>query len=91
MASVATRKITVTLPVPLLERLNSITPSRQRSSFIAKAIQEQIALLEQMQAIDEAAGAWRDEDYPELSDDNAIDAWLQELRQGWRFEGFEGS
>lgn len=84
MANIATQKITVTLPVPLLKRLDTITPSRQRSSFIAKAIQEQIALFEQMQAVDEAAGAWRDEDYPELSDDDAIDAWLLELRQGWQ-------
>lgn len=87
MANVATQKITVTLPVPLLERLDTITSSRQRSAFIAKAIQEQIAMFEQMQAVDEAAGAWRDEDYPELSNDDAIDAWLLELRQGWQLKG----
>lgn len=81
-----TQKITVTLPSPLLARLDELVPSRQRSTFIARAIQEQLALLEQIAAIDAAAGAWRDEAYPELADDAAMDAWLTHLRRGWQRE-----
>lgn len=78
------QKITVTLPLPLLTRLDEIVPTRQRSAFISQAVQAQLALLEQAQALDEAAGIWSDADYPELRDDAAIDSWLGNLRQGWQ-------
>lgn len=80
------QKITVTLPAPLLARLDELVPARQRSMFIARAIQEQLALLEQIEALDAAAGVWRDEAHPELADDAAMDAWLTHLRRGWQRE-----
>ncbi|QLQ08016.1 MAG: hypothetical protein HZY76_19815 [Anaerolineae bacterium] len=42
-----------------------------------------MALEEQLLALEESAGAWPDERYPELHDDAAIDRWLTELRQSW--------
>ena len=44
------RKVTVTLPKELLERLNQTVPSRKRSSFITGAIKEQLELTEQRSA-----------------------------------------
>ncbi|MCI0576755.1 MAG: hypothetical protein L0332_11260 [Chloroflexi bacterium] len=84
MATVNTQKITVTLPKPLLERLDALIPTHQRSDFIVQAVREQLAILEQAQAVDEAAGAWSDEAYPELSDNTAIETWLAKLRSGWQ-------
>lgn len=75
-----TRKVTVTLPISLLARLDGIVPSRLRSAFIARAIEEQLALVEQAVALEESAGAWRDEDYPDMATEGAIDRWLAELR-----------
>ncbi len=77
------KKITVTIPQELLLRLDKFVPQRQRSQFIALAIQTQLAIAEQANAIEESAGIWRDEDYPEMKTDEDIDAWLKELRQGW--------
>ena len=77
------QKITVTLPSPLLSRLNETIAPRQRSAFITRAIQQQLVLLEQAEAVDQTAGSWSDADYPDLADDGAIDAWLAELRHGW--------
>ena len=82
--AINSQKITVTLPQPLLTRLDEIVPTRQRSAFISQAVQAQLALLEQAQALDETAGIWSDTDYPELGDDAAIDGWLNTLRQGWQ-------
>lgn len=84
MSILDSQKITVTLPKSLLERLDAFIPTRQRSSFIMKAVNEQLAILEQMEAIEESAGAWDDEMYPEFADDNAIDTWLAQLRAGWQ-------
>ncbi len=74
------RKVTVTLPASLLTRLDETVPSRRRSAFIARAVEEQLAILEQAIAIEESAGAWRDEDYPDMATDEDIDRWLAELR-----------
>ncbi|MBN1937083.1 MAG: hypothetical protein JW934_20665 [Anaerolineae bacterium] len=73
-------KVTVTLPRDLLARLDERVPSRRRSSFIARAIEEQLAILEQAAAIDESAGAWRDDAYADMSTDADIDRWLAEVR-----------
>jgi hypothetical protein len=83
------QKVTVTLPKQLVERLNEIIPQRQRSRFIAEAIQEQLITLEQSIAIEEAAGLWKDEDYPHLRTEADIDRWLAELRGTWRLPTIE--
>lgn len=77
------QKITVTLPRELIERLDDRVPSRQRSRFIANAIESQLAIEEQMAAVEETAGIWTEEKHPDLKTEEDIDAWLQNLRQSW--------
>jgi len=77
------QKMTVTLPEPLLNRLREHVPPRQRSAFIAEALEEKLALEEQLAAIEEAAGCWGDEDHPEMGTDEEIDEWLSNLRRSW--------
>lgn len=77
------KKVTVTLPKHLLKRLDELVPNRKRSSFIGEAIEEHLNLVEQAVALEEAAGLWSEAHHPELSSDEAIDAWLKDLRQGW--------
>ena len=76
------QKITVSLPEELINRMNEIIPARQRSRFIAEALEERLALAEQALAIEEGAGIWKDEDYPHLATDDDIEQWIRELRGG---------
>lgn len=78
-----TKKITVALPTSLLIRLSDRVPSRQRSHFIARAVEERLDIEEQLAVLEETAGAWSDEKYPELSSEEDIDLWLNDLRQSW--------
>lgn len=82
------QKITVTIPVELLQRLDERIPRRQRSEFIVEAIEEHLALAEQITVIEEAAGAWTDEHHPDLRTEEDIDRWLVELRKGWASQGW---
>jgi hypothetical protein len=75
-------KVTVSLPTSLLARLDGKVPARKRSEFIAHAIEEQLAIIEQAEAIEAAAGAWKDEDHPDLATDEDIDRWIANLRGG---------
>ena len=77
------QKVTVTLPKGLLERLNETVPSRKRSVFITKAIEEQLDLMEQAEALEASAGLWTLENHPDMADDEAIDTWLKTSRQSW--------
>lgn len=77
------QKITVMLPEALLSRLREHVPARQRSRFILEAIEERLALEEQITALAETAGAWSDQNHPEMRTDEDIDHWLDNLRQSW--------
>jgi Arc/MetJ-type ribon-helix-helix transcriptional regulator len=76
-------KITVTLPKVLLARLREHVPARQRSRFILEALEERLALEEQVAALEETAGAWSDQNHPEMRTDEDIDRWLADLRSSW--------
>ena len=71
------QKITVTLPTVLLTRLREHVPARQRSRFILEALEEQIV------ALAETAGAWSEQNHPEMRTDEDIDRWLGEPRRSW--------
>jgi Mg/Co/Ni transporter MgtE len=77
------RRITVTLPATLLTRLDEHVPARSRSRFIFQAIEERLAIEEQLTVLDETAGAWTDENHPDMKTDEDIDRWLTTLRASW--------
>jgi predicted transcriptional regulator len=81
------QKVTITLPAAVLARLNELVPARQRSRFIAEALEERLALAEQARALDETAGAWLAENHPDMGNGAAIDRWLDALRQSWTSPG----
>lgn len=81
------QKVTITLPVAVVARLNELVPARQRSRFIAEALEERLALAEQARALDETAGSWLAENHPDMADGAGIDQWLDALRQSWTTVG----
>lgn len=89
MVTESTRKVTLTLPRSLLTRLDAAVPSRKRSRFIAEAIEERLAITEQLAALEETAGAWPDERHPDMQNDADIDRWLANLRAAWSTPGAE--
>ena len=80
------QKITVTLPRALLNRLDEHVAPRRRGRFIAEAIEERLALAEQSAALAETAGAWSDENHPDMRSGREIDEWLDNLRRSWGAE-----
>jgi len=87
MATELTRKVALTLPQSLLIRLDATVPGRKRSRFIAEAIEERLAIAEQLAALEETAGAWSDECHQDMQSESDIDQWLTSLRAAWRTPG----
>ena len=68
----------VVLSEQLVKDIDRLVGSRQRSSFLTQAAQRELMRLRQIKALDEAAGAWKDMDHPELKHGAA--KWVKQLR-----------
>jgi hypothetical protein len=79
-AAVETERLNLYLPKPLVDDLHRYVPARQRTRFVSEAVARELRRLKLRQALDAAAGAWRDEDHPELATGADIDRWLAEGR-----------
>ena len=80
------QKITVTVPSDLLALMDQHVLPRQRSSFIAEAIKEHLDRIIDLEVFEETAGAWTEENHPDLRTPEDIDRWLTELRSTWTVE-----
>jgi hypothetical protein len=78
-----TQKITLVLPQALVERLKAQIPAHQRSLFIARVLEEYLAIADQTELLQETAGSWSSEHHPDLATGEDIDAWLAALRGEW--------
>ena len=75
----STSRTHITLPKEILADLDRLVEKRQRSRFIAEAVRKELLLARQKAALQQAVGAWKDNDHPELK--NGATAWVRKLRQ----------
>lgn len=78
-------RINVLLPAAVARDLREFVPPRKRARFVAEAVERELRRLRLQIALEESAGAWRDEDHPDLADGPAIDRWIAEgrVQLGW--------
>jgi len=77
------RRINVTFPVALLEQLDEFLPSRERNRFIVEATARELHRERLRRALQESAGAWSDEDHPDLMTIEDVDRYVRRLRETW--------
>jgi hypothetical protein len=63
----------------LVKDIDRLVGPRRRSSFLTEAAEEKLMRYRQIAALKAAAGAWKDEDHPELSQGSA--KWVRKIRQ----------
>jgi hypothetical protein len=76
---VKTKRTHVVLSEALVKDIDTLVGSRQRSRFLTEAAERELMRLRQIQALEAAAGAWKDEDHPELRQGAA--KWVAKLRR----------
>jgi hypothetical protein len=85
------RKPRTLVPIPrqLADAIDKVAGPKQRAAFIVNLVEREIRRREQRDALREAAGSWKDEDHPELTE--GADKWVREMRQEsvTRFEKIE--
>lgn len=74
-------KAHITLPADILKMVDKLAGKRGRSKFMTKAAEEKIAREKFLRALKGSAGAWRDENHPELSSREDIAKYVREIRK----------
>jgi hypothetical protein len=62
----------------LVADIDKLVGKRGRSAFLTEVARDEIQRRKQRAALRAAAGAWKDEDHPELKDGAA--AWVRQMR-----------
>ena len=75
----SSKRTHVVLEENLVKDIDRLVGPRQRSSFLTEAAQEKLMRFRQIAALKAAAGAWKDEDHPELKQGSA--KWVRKMRQ----------
>ena len=80
------RRTHIVIPEPLVNEIDRLVGKRGRSEFFAQAAQffaqaaqKELRRLQQIRALENIAGAWKDKDHPELKGGAA--RWVKELRK----------
>ena len=73
-------KTQIVLPDPLAEALKRIVPVRQRSRFIAEAIEGKLRAMKFHEALHLAAGGWTNQHHADLKSQADINRYLARFR-----------
>jgi hypothetical protein len=69
----------ISIPPRIAVRIDQIAGPRRRTEFIVQVLGDEILRREQLAALEQAAGAWKDEDHPELADGASV--YVEKLRR----------
>ena len=75
----STRRTHIVIPEPLANEIDRLVGKRGRSEFLTHAAEKELRRLQQIKALEGAAGTWKDKDHPELKGGAAH--WVRELRK----------
>jgi hypothetical protein len=66
----------------LMEELRQSIPARERTKFVEEILARELRRRKLQEALKKSFGAWKDEDHPELSTGEDIEAWIESSRKG---------
>ncbi len=69
----------IVVPRELVDEIDKLSGKRKRSWFITQTLKREIRRLNFIDAVKETAGAWKDEDHPELR--KGVSSWVKNLRE----------
>jgi len=77
---VSKSKAHLVFPEDLLQAIDKLVGKRGRSKFVAEATRKELQRMQLQKALEKAAGAWKDEDHPELKEKGTYQ-WVRDLRE----------
>lgn len=74
-----TRRTHIVIAERLISEIDRLVGKRGRSEFLTQAAEKELRRLQQIRALENVAGAWKDKHHPELKAGAA--RWVKELRK----------
>jgi hypothetical protein len=89
--NVTTTRVSVRFPKTLIAELHRIVPAGKRSALIVAGTERMLATIKHREGLQAGAGAWTDENHPDLNTQEDIDRYLAEIRSTWdtRFDDLQ--
>jgi type III secretory pathway component EscV len=81
MSVETSKRINVTFPTSVLEELRHSIPRRERNQFIVETVEKELRRIRLRKALRESAGAWSDEDHPDLMTTEDVNRYVRRLRE----------
>jgi hypothetical protein len=75
----STRRTHIVIPEPLVTEIDRLVGKRGRSEFLTQAAEKELRRLQQIRALENVAGAWKDKNHPELK--AGANQWVKRLRK----------
>ena len=69
------------LTKPLMDDLRATIPPRERTRFVEEVLARELRRRKLKAALKASAGAWKDEDHPDMLTGADIDRWIEEQRK----------
>ena len=73
------KRTRIAIPEDLATQIDALVGKRGRRQFLTQAARKEVQRLRQLRAIENAIGAWKDKDYPEMRHGSA--KWVEKLRR----------
>lgn len=67
----------------LMDELRKAVPARERTRFVEDILARELRRRKLKAALKASAGAWKDEDHPELATFEDVNRWIEEGRKGF--------
>ncbi|MCX6037865.1 MAG: hypothetical protein NTW99_08235 [Chloroflexi bacterium] len=74
-------RLNLYLTKPLMDDLRRIVPARERTRFVEEVLARELRRRKLKAALKASAGAWKDEDHPDMLTGADIDRWIEEQRK----------
>ena len=79
--AVIRERMNLYLTKPVADELRRLIPARERTRFVEEVLDRELNRRKRKAAIIASAGAWKDEDHPELATFEDVNRWIEEGRK----------
>jgi hypothetical protein len=74
-------RLNLYLTKPVADELRRLIPARERTRFVEEILARELRRRKLKAALKVSAGAWKDENHPDMLTGKDIDRWIEEQRK----------
>ena len=84
-----TKRLNITLPDKLAAQLEELVPRGERNRLIVGLLERELRRKRLLLVLERSAGAWTDENHPDLMTVEDVNRYVRRLRDTWRVPSWD--